>query len=75
MTASDLSDRPLALLLSDLRDAVRRFDIMAALELEEQVLQRLNRQATESSAIEEHVQALRVCGKTVRNAAFLPLAI
>ncbi len=58
MTSSDLSDRPLAQLLSDLEEAVRRGDAAMAQRLEQQILQRLARQAAESAAIEQQVKAL-----------------
>jgi esterase/lipase superfamily enzyme len=58
MTASNLSDRPLAQLLSDLQDAVRDCDVEEAQRLEHQILQLLTRQAAESAAIEQEVKAL-----------------
>jgi esterase/lipase superfamily enzyme len=58
MTSSDLSDRPPAQLLAALEAAVRQGDAAMAQRLEQQILQRLTRQAAESAAIEQQVKAL-----------------
>jgi esterase/lipase superfamily enzyme len=58
MTSSDTLNRPIAELLAELEAAVRQGNAETANQLEQQILQQLARQATESTAIEQQVQGL-----------------